>query len=131
MVETVRAVMDRLEARRQEEVELSPNGTSLDLLQAVYRNKELPLPTRMRAASLAIPYECCRLGVSVVVNNGQDFASLLDARLKHFEQMKLIEPARTEVTSQSEVTSSTNGGSSEVKTLSRIYNHRLYLKRRF
>src|SRR5262245_13777379 len=93
MVETVRAVMDRLEAQQAEEVEIPPNGISLDLLQAVYRNNRLPLPTRMRAAGMAIPYECAKLMATAVINENS-FAELLEKRLKRqqqIEQAKVIE----------------------------------------
>ena len=68
------------------EIELPPNGTSLDLLRAVYRNSSLPLPTRMRAAGLALPHEHPRLSVVAQVNE-QDFASLLEARIKNYERI--------------------------------------------
>ena len=57
----------------------------------------------MRAASLAIPYECCRLGVSVVVNDSQDLASLLDRRIARMQTIEgnskteVIEPPATDV----------------------------------
>src|SRR5262245_37132360 len=78
-----------------EEIEIPPNGISLDLLQAVYRSNRLPLPTRMRAAGMAIPYECPKLAVTAVVTQN-DFATLLDqriARMEKMEQAKLIEAA--------------------------------------
>ena len=74
----------------EDRIDISPDGISLDLLRAVYRNKSLPLPTRMRAAGMAIPYECCRLGISVVMNDGNDIATLLDQRIAKMEQMKQL-----------------------------------------
>src|SRR5262245_61664806 len=79
-------------AGKEEQVTLAPNGNSLDLLRAVYRNPALPLPVRMRAAGLALPHEVPRLAVTAVVND-QDFASLLERAIQRTEQMetKMIE----------------------------------------
>jgi hypothetical protein len=79
--------------RQEREVEIPPNGTSLDLLQAVYRNNQLPLPTRMRAALGAISFEHAKLLATAIIHEGS-FADLLDRRLKRIAEMetKLIEP---------------------------------------
>jgi hypothetical protein len=45
---------------------------------------------RLRAAGLAINYEHSRLSVTYEANE-QDFAQLLDQRLKRVQEMKLIE----------------------------------------
>jgi len=63
-----------------ENVEIGPNDISLDLLQAVYRNNQLPLTTRMRAAISALKHEVPTLGISVVVND-DDIATRLDRAL--------------------------------------------------
>jgi hypothetical protein len=76
------------------EIEIGPEGISLDLLQAVYRNPSIPLPVRMRAAIAALPHEAPRLAVVAQVSE-RDFATLLDNRLKRIEQMKLIEARPT------------------------------------
>jgi hypothetical protein len=73
--------------RKQQEIEIGPNETSLDLLRAVYRSNHLPLTTRMRAAISALPHEVPRLAVTAVVSE-QDFATVLDRRLKRIEEMK-------------------------------------------
>src|SRR5215471_6365503 len=89
-----------IEDEDTEEIEIPPNGISLDLLRAVYRNKSLPLPTRMRAAGMAIPFECAKL-MAVAQVSERDFATLLDqriAKIERTEQQKLPAPA-------------TNGGS--------------------
>src|SRR5262249_552286 len=51
------------------------------------RNNQLPLTTRMRAAIAALPFEVPKLAVTAVVSE-QDFATLLDRRLKRIEEMK-------------------------------------------
>jgi hypothetical protein len=91
MMETIGAVLDRIEKRANPEaIEISPNGISLDLLRAVYRNSSLPLQVRIRAAGLALLHEVPKLAVTAVVSE-RDFASLLDQRLKRIEEMRLIE----------------------------------------
>src|SRR6266436_9895524 len=76
------------------ELEFPPNGMSIDLLRAVYRNPSIPLPVRMRAAIAALPFETPKLGITAFVSE-KDFAALLDQRLKRIEQMKLIEATPT------------------------------------
>ena len=71
-------------------IEIPTDGISLDLLRAVYRNNQLPLTTRMRAAIAALPFEVPKLAVTAVVSE-QDFATVLDRRLKRIEEMKLLE----------------------------------------
>ena len=76
-----------VEDKKQQEIEIPADGISLDLLKAVYRNNQLPLTTRMRAAIAALPFEVPKLAVTAVVSE-QDFATLLDRRLKRNEEMK-------------------------------------------
>jgi hypothetical protein len=75
------------EDKKPQEIEIPADGISLDLLRAVYRNNQLPLTTRMRAAIAALPFESPKLAVTAVVSE-QDFATLLDRRLKRIEEMK-------------------------------------------
>ena len=52
------------EEPRSSEIEIPPDGTSLDLLRAVYRTRQFLYPVRIRAAGLAIPYETPKLAVT-------------------------------------------------------------------
>jgi hypothetical protein len=79
--------LDRIEAQQAMALQLRPGANSLDFLQAVYRNPSLALTTRMRAAIAALPHEVPKLAVTAVVSE-QDFATVLDRRLKRIEEMK-------------------------------------------
>jgi hypothetical protein len=83
------------EERKEDLLEFPANGTSLDLLQAIYRNPEMPLHTRMRAASMCLPHEHPRLGITFQTTNETDFARLLDERIAR-HQSKVIEPPQIE-----------------------------------
>jgi hypothetical protein len=86
------------EDSKQDQLNLGPNGTSLDLLQAIYRNPAMPLHTRMRAAMSCLQHEHPKLGITFQANE-TDFATLLDERLRRMEQAKLIQhqPQRVEI----------------------------------
>ena len=61
----------------------APDGeTALGLLQAVYRDKWVPLHTRIRCASLAIGYEVPKLAVTGYVADNQSFAVALDRAIE-------------------------------------------------
>jgi len=82
-------------------LEVAPDATSLDLLQAVYRCPALPLPTRMRAAGMALPFEHPKLAVAAMLHYDGDFADRLDRALERSAQpMKVIEakPVEPQVT---------------------------------
>jgi hypothetical protein len=71
---------------RETLIDIGPNGQSIDLLRAVYRNPSIPLPVRIRCAVAALPHEVPRLQVSALVNE-HSFAELLEARIKRYEAM--------------------------------------------
>jgi hypothetical protein len=58
----------------------------LNFLKAVYMDAKLPLSVRMRAAIELLPFTHPKLAVTAMVNE-QDFATLLDRRLKRIEAM--------------------------------------------
>ena len=61
--------------------------TSLKFLQTIYRNPEVPLPVRMKAAAIAIEYELPRLAVTATVNAG-DFAVQLDRAVQRSQMIQ-------------------------------------------
>ena len=84
---------------REVEIEIPPNGNSLDLLQAVYRCSSLPLTTRMRAALGAIQHEVPKL-LATAITQDNDIATLLDRRIARYQEMertKLIEHTPTNI----------------------------------
>jgi len=107
MTETIGAVLDRIEIQ-EPNIRVSSNATALELLQTAYRNNDLPLSIRMRAAMAAIPYESARLQVTAVVSENS-LAELLEQRLRRIAQMKngsgtkLIEPPPKQIASPIEV----------------------------
>jgi hypothetical protein len=68
-------------------IDIGPDGTSLDLLQAIYRSTSMPRNTRMRAATAALPFEYPKY-VAVAQFNEHSFAARLEQRL---QRMKVIE----------------------------------------
>ena len=68
----------------------TPKLDALRYLQMIYRDPHLSTAVRMRAAGLALPFESPKLAVTAMVSE-QDFATVLDRRLKRIEEMKLLE----------------------------------------
>jgi hypothetical protein len=75
---------------KQDEIEIPPNGISLDLLQAIYRSTAQPLSVRIRCAVAALPHEAPKLIAQAQISEG-DFATLLEQRIKRFNEAKMIE----------------------------------------
>jgi hypothetical protein len=78
------------EDKKQDQLDLGPNATSLDLLRAIYRSPAMPLHTRMRAAISCLQHEHPKLGITFQASES-DFAELLDRRIKRYQEMKMIE----------------------------------------
>jgi hypothetical protein len=77
-------------ARRPDEIDIPPDAISLDLLQAIYRNPDQPLSVRIRCAVAALPHEAPKRSAQAQISEG-DFATLLEQRIKRFNEAKLIE----------------------------------------
>jgi hypothetical protein len=88
-VERQQALIDEINERD------APDGeTAIQLLQSIYRNKLMPLPIRMRAASLALPFEQPKLSAIAYLADAHGFAAALDRAIERSEkrsEMKVIE----------------------------------------
>jgi hypothetical protein len=95
MTQAIASVMDRIEAEQATLISIGPNANSLELLQAIYRNPSIPLPTRIRCAVAALPHEVPRLQVTAQIQDN-DLAKLLDERIKRMEERAKVIEARPE-----------------------------------
>jgi hypothetical protein len=81
----------------------APDGeTALWLLQAVYKNKQVPLPTRMRAATIAIAYETPKLAVTGYVTDNATFAEALDKAIQRSREGRVTLELRAEPPAEEE-----------------------------
>jgi hypothetical protein len=55
---------------------------ALGFLQAIYRDRQVQLPVRMRAAIEALPFESPKLSATAVFPAGEDFAAMLDRAIQ-------------------------------------------------
>jgi hypothetical protein len=84
------AEAERRPPRGAEEFVLGKGATAHELLKIIYQCLDLPLPVRMRAAIAAIPFETPKLQMVAQITEN-DIATLLDRRIKRYEEAKLIE----------------------------------------
>jgi len=114
-------------AKQDNQLDLGPTATALELLQAVYRSPSQELHTRMRAAALCLPFETPKLGVSFIVNDA-DIAARLDKAIertaiarangsKVIEAQPIAEPAPAP-------TERPSSASSAPASLNRLYDKR-------
>jgi len=73
--------------RQQDPLGLSPDATSLEFHQAVYRNPLLPIPTRQRSAIAALQFEHPKLAVTAVIDEAS-FAYRLDKAVERTMKAK-------------------------------------------
>lgn len=86
-VTTVTSVTKKIE-ERMEEVE----QTALEFLQRIYRDPMVALPTRLRAAIEAAPYESPKLSATAVLT-ASDFAQRLDGAIQRSQVGRLAGPS--------------------------------------
>ena len=73
---------------------------------ALYRNPEVPLPVRMKAATIAIEYEFPRLAVTATVNAG-DFADQLEKAVERSRMVEANPMIEANVSNTADVSSNT------------------------
>jgi hypothetical protein len=72
-----------------EEILLPPDATSLDFLQAVYRDPRQLMARRLRAATVAIPFEHPKLSVGTNFNSG--FAARMERRMESIGMRRMLD----------------------------------------
>jgi hypothetical protein len=95
MTDELKAVLDRIEQAQRfddsEGLEVPANATPLDFLQAVYRSPTQPMNRRLKASIGAANYVHPKF-TAVAQVSSQDFAALLEQRIRRNAQAQLIAP---------------------------------------
>jgi hypothetical protein len=97
------SLLDQIEERQKVEgqIQVSTNATSLEFLQAIYRDPMQPVQRRMRAASAALPFERPTLS-AIAVGTANDLADRLmhalqaSAKVINGRAMQVIEAPKAE-----------------------------------
>jgi hypothetical protein len=89
LADGVYEVLDRVEAQRVQRDASISGQSALALLQAVYRDPEVPLSTRIRCAALALPHETPRL-TAVANISPSEFADRLEECIRR-SGVRLVE----------------------------------------
>jgi hypothetical protein len=80
------ATVDAALAELEEEPEVPEGETSLQLLQAIYKDKKQPLNVRVRCAIEALPFEVPKLSATAIAMDGQSFAEALERAISRSQK---------------------------------------------
>jgi len=113
-----------------EQLDLGPTASALDLLEAIYRDPAQQLSIRIRCAMACLPFQSPKLLATAIINEN-DFATLLDQRLKRIAEMKLIEakPIANETSANENVDARSDIEAPLPDPLARVYSNKF--RRRF
>jgi hypothetical protein len=81
----------------EESEEASTPADALAFLRSVYQCRTIPLPVRMRAAQMALPFEKPALRATASIIVGEDFAQRLEKAIERAQARKVLEPPALDV----------------------------------
>jgi hypothetical protein len=88
--------MEIIDGRIGDGIDIPLNVNALEFLQATYRSPYVPFHTRMRAASMALPFESPKLQATASVRFDLDFSAKLDRAIQRSDKHRLIPNAPLE-----------------------------------